>query len=186
MVSIPELWLPIVLSAVIVFVASAIIHMVLKYHQGDYQALPEEERVLAAMREAGVEPGHYAFPHADPSRMKEPDVVARFERGPRGLMTVVPSGPPSMGKELAQWFVFGIVVAIFVAYLTGRTTAPGAEYGEVFRVAGTTAFLAYGMGQVVDSIWGGIPWRITAKNVFDALVYGLLVGGTFAGFWPGA
>ncbi len=185
MVSIPDLWLPIVLSAVIVFVASAIIHMVLKYHQSDYRALPDEERVLAAMREAGVEPGYYSFPHTDPSRMKDPEVVARFERGPVGLATVVPDGPPSMGKTLAQWFGFGIVVALFVAYLTGRTMAPGAEYLAVFRVAGTTAFLAYGLGHAVDSIWGGIPWRITVKNVFDGLVYGLLVGGTFAGFWPG-
>lgn len=185
MVSIPELWLPILIAAVLVFVASALIHMVLKYHKNDYQALPDEERILAAMRDAGVKPGHYSFPHASYEKMDDPEVVARFERGPVGLVTVVPSGPPSMGKNLAQWFVFGIVVAIFAAYLTGRTMGPGAEYFEVFRVAGTTAFLAYGIGQVIDSIWGGIPWSITAKNLVDAAIYTLVVGGSFAGFWPG-
>lgn len=185
MVSIPELWLPIVLSAVLVFVASAIIHMALKYHDSDYGALPDEERILAAMREAGVGPGHYSFPHPGSAKRDDPEVVARFERGPVGLATVVPSGPPAMGKNLIQWFLFGLVVAVFAAYLASRTRAPGAEYFEVFRVAGTTAFLAYGLGQVVDSIWGGVPWRITVKNLVDGLIYALLVGGTFAGFWPG-
>ncbi|MDX1661534.1 MAG: hypothetical protein R3326_07065, partial [Gemmatimonadota bacterium] len=172
-------------SAVVVFVASAILHMVLKYHQSDYEALPDEERILSTMREAGVEPGFYSFPHAEYARMKDPEVVERFERGPVGLMSVVPDGPPALGKQLLQWFVFAIVVGIFAAYLTGRTLAPGAEYFEVFRVAGTTAFLAYGLGQIQDSIWGGVPWSLTAKNVFDGLIYGLLVGGSFAGFWPG-
>ena len=45
MVSISALWLPILLSAVIVFVASSIIHMVLPVHRGDYRKLPEEDRV---------------------------------------------------------------------------------------------------------------------------------------------
>lgn len=186
MISVPALWLPIVLSAVLVFVASSVLHMVLKIHRGDYRALPDEEGVLAAMREAGVEPGYYAFPHApDPARMKDPDVIARYERGPVGLATVVPDGPPAMGKHLTQWFVYALVAAVFVAYLTGRTTGSGAEYMEVFRVAGTAAFLVFAGAVPVDSIWRGIPWSVTARNVFDGLVYSLLVAGAFAGFWPG-
>lgn len=186
MVSIATLWLPIVLSAVLVFVGSSILHMVLKIHRGDYRGLPEEERVLAVMREVGVDPGYYTFPHApDPGDMNDPDVVARYERGPVGLMTVVPDGPPAMGKHLTQWFAHALVVAIFVAYLTGRTMAPGAEYMEVFRVAGTAAFLVYAVAPPIDSIWRGIPWSVTAKNVFDGTVYALLVAGAFAGFWPG-
>ena len=42
------LWLPIVLSALLVFVVSAIIHMVLKYHNRDYKQLPNEVAVRAA------------------------------------------------------------------------------------------------------------------------------------------
>lgn len=186
MVSIAALWLPIVLSAVLVFVASAVIHMVLKIHKGDYRGLPDEERILSVMREAGVEPGYYAFPYApDPAQMDDPDVIARYERGPVGLMAVVPDGPPAMGKHLAQWFVHALVVAVFVAYLAGRTMAPGAEYLEVFRVAGTATFLVYAVAAPIDSIWRGVPWSVTVKNVFDGAVYALLVAGAFAGFWPG-
>jgi len=185
MVSIPELWLPILVSAVVVFVASAVLHMVLRYHRSDYGALPDEERILASMREAEVSPGYYAFPHTtDPAAMKDPDVIARYERGPVGLMSVIRSGPPAMGGYLTKWFVYIVVVSILVAYLTGRTTASGAEYLAVFRVAGTAAFLAYAGAAPADSIWRGIPWSVTTKNVFDGLVYGLLVGGSFAGFWP--
>ena len=37
MMPLSALWLPIVLSAVIVFVASSIMHTLLPYHRGDYQ-----------------------------------------------------------------------------------------------------------------------------------------------------
>ena len=42
MVPVTSLWLPIVLSGVLVFVASSLIHMVLGYHKGDYRALPAQ------------------------------------------------------------------------------------------------------------------------------------------------
>ena len=53
MVPITALWLPILLSAVIVFVASSIIHMLLPIHKSDYRQLPEEDRVLGTLRAAG-------------------------------------------------------------------------------------------------------------------------------------
>ena len=58
------LWLPIVLSAVIVFVASSIMHMLLPYHRSDYQKLPDEEKLLPALRAAGLKRGLYMFPFA--------------------------------------------------------------------------------------------------------------------------
>ena len=62
MVPISSLWMPIVLSAVGVFVVSSISHMVLKLHKNDYAKLPDEDAVRAAMRSAGVRPGNYRFP----------------------------------------------------------------------------------------------------------------------------
>src|SRR5882762_7760882 len=149
MVAITALWLPILLSAVIVFVASSILHMVLPYHKSDYRKLPEEDRVLDALRAAGVTPGRtYHFPHCTQKEMKSPEAIEKFKRGPIGLMNVIPSGPPAMGKYLGLWFVYCLVVGVFVACLTGRTQAPGTQYMEIFRVAGTAAFLAYGLGHI--------------------------------------
>ena len=185
MVPITALWLPMLLSAVIVFVASSIIHMVLPMHKSDYRKLPEEDRVLEAMRAAGVTPGRmYHFPYTTHKEMKSPEAVERFKHGPVGLLTVIPSGPPAMGKYLGQWFLYCVVICIFVAYLTGRTRSPGTPYLEVFRVAGTTAFLGYAGAQIQDSIWKGQSWSVTSKHVFDGLIYGLLTAGTFGWLWP--
>ncbi len=89
-----------------------------------------------------------------------------------------------MGKYLGQWFLYCLVVSVFVAYLTGSTRGAGTPYGEVFRVAGTTAFLGYSLAQLQDSIWKGETWGVTFKHVFDGLIYGLLTAGTFACLWP--
>lgn len=185
MVYLPELWLPILLSAVTVFVASSIIHMLLPYHKGDYQKLPGEERLMDAIREERVSPGNYSFPRpASMKDMNSPEMLEKVSRGPVGMLTLLPSGPPAMGKALAQWFAYCLLVGWLVAYLTGRTLEPGAAYLEVFRVAGTTAFLAHSVAHVSDSIWVGQAWSTTLKNLFDGLIYGLLTGGVFGWLWP--
>jgi hypothetical protein len=185
MVPILALWLPILGAAVIVFVASAVIHMFLTYHRTDYGKLPNEDRLLPALRAENVSPGEYRFPWAtSPKELSSPAVMEKFKRGPVGLLTIVPSGPPVMAKPLTQWFVFCLAMSVFVAYLTGRTLAPGAAYLTVFRVAGTVAFLGYAGSQAIDSIWRGQPWRVTVKNYFDGLVYALLTAGVFGWLWP--
>ncbi len=184
MVPLVSLWLPILLSAIIVFVASSIMHTVLPYHQSDYQQIPDEAKVLAALRAAGLKRGYYNFPFCSQKEMKSPAMIEKYKEGPVGLMTVFPSGPPAMPKFLGMWFAYCLIIGYFVAYLTGRTVAPGAHYLAVFRVAGTAAFLAYGLGQLSNGIWKGQPWGMTIKEVIDGLVYGLLTAGTFGWLWP--
>ncbi len=184
MVPLTALWLPIVLAAVIVFVASAVMHTVLSYHESDCQQIPDEARVLDALRAAGLKRGYYHFPFGSHKEMKLPAMVEKYKQGPVGMMTVFPSGPPAMPKFLGQWFAYCLIVGFFVAYLTGRTVAPGAHYLAVFRVAGTAAFLAYGIGQLSNGIWKGQPWGMTIREAFDGLVYGLLTAGTFGWLWP--
>ena len=152
MVPLTTLWLPILLSAVIVFVASSILHMVIPIHKSDYRTLPDEDKVTDALRSAGVTPGPmYHFPHTTMKDMKSSATVEKFKRGPVGFLIIRPSGPPGFVKNLVQWFVYSIVVSIFAAYLTGRTSPVGAHYLEVFRVAGCASFMAYGLSQLQDS-----------------------------------
>lgn len=185
MVSIPALWLPILLSAVAVFVASSILHMVLPIHRSDYKKLPREDDVRAALRKEHVPPGDYAVPWAGgPKEMSSPEMTEKYKEGPVVLMHVFPSGPPAMGKSLAQWLAFCVAVGVFLAYLAGRTLGPGAEYLTVFRFVGATGFLGYGAAQVVDSIWRGQAWSTTGKHLFDGLVYALLTAGFFGWLWP--
>jgi hypothetical protein len=184
MVPLTALWLPILLSAVIVFVASSIMHMLLKYHQSDCKRLPDEDKVLAALRGAGLTRGLYMFPYCTHKDMKSPEMMEKFKQGPVGMMTLRDNGVPAMGKFLSMWFVYCLVIGFFVAYLTGRTLAPGAPYLAVHRVAGTAAFMAYGLGHLSNGIWKGQPWGMTIKEVADGLIYGLLTGGTFGWLWP--
>jgi hypothetical protein len=183
-VPLTALWLPILLSAVIVFVASSIMHMLLPYHRTDYQRLPDEDKALVALRATGLKRGLYVFPFCTHKEMKSPAMVEKYKQGPVGMMTIFPSGPPVMPKFLGLWFVYCLIIGFFVAYLTGRTVAPGAPYLAVHRVAGCAAFMAYGLGHISNGIWKGQPWSVTLKEVFDGLIYGLLTGGTFGWLWP--
>ncbi len=185
MVELTGLWLPILLSGVFVFAASAIIHMGLRYHWGDWNKMPGEDQVREAIRSAGVAPGNYNLPHAGSSAaMSSPEIVAKMKEGPVGFLTVLPSGEPAMGKNLAQWFVYSVVIGVLVAYLTGRTLGPGTHYLQVFRVAGTVAFLAYVGAEPIASIWFGRKWSTTLKTAVDGLAYALLTAGTFGWLWP--
>ena len=179
------LWLPIVLSAIIVFIASSIMHNVLKYHQSDYRKLPEEDKVLETLRGAGLTRGLYIFPHCLSHKdMKTPAMLEKYKLGPVGTMTVFPSGEVRIGKFLGLWFGYLLIIGIFVAYLVAHTVPFGANYRAVFRVVGTTAFLAYGLGQLSNGIWKGESWGAVMKEVVDGLVYGLLTAGTFGWLWP--
>jgi len=184
MVALTSLLLPIFLSAVIVFVASSIVHMVLKYHASDYRPLPDEDRTLAALRPAGLTPGLYHFPFCTHKDMNTPAMQEKYKQGPVGFMTIYPSAPPAMPKFLGLWFVYCLVIGLFVAYLTGRTVMAGASYLAVFRVGGTAAFLAYSLGPTVNGIWKGQPWSMVIKEACDGLIYSLLTAGTFGGLWP--
>jgi hypothetical protein len=184
MVTLAALWAPIVLSAVIVFVASSIMHTVLPYHRSDYSPLPDEDKILAALRPAALKRGQYVFPYCTHKDMKSPAMAEKYKQGPVGMMTIFPSGPPHMPKFLIQWFVYCLLINCFVAYLACHTIPVGAYYRHVFRVVGTAAFLAYGLGHVSDAIWKGQTWSSTVKEVIDGLVYGLLTAGTFGWLWP--
>jgi len=185
MIPLTAMWLPILLSAVIVFFASFIMHMVLPYHKSDYRKLPEEDRVTDVLRNAGVTRGPaYFFPYFSFKEMKSAPAIEKMKRGPVGLLTVLPSGPPAMGKNLVQWFLYCVVISIFAAYLSGRTLAPGSPFLQVFRVAGTVALLGYGAAHAQESIWNGRSWLVTFKHIFDSAIYAALTAVTLGWLWP--
>ena len=188
MVPLTSLVVPIVLSAIIVFLASFVIHMLLTYHRSDVVKLPDaqEDAVLDTLRRLNLVPGDYGVPHpGSPDRMKEPAFVAKMTKGPLVFMTVAPGAPPSLGKNLALWFVHVVIVSTFAAYISGRAIGPGTEYLTVFRFIGTTAFMGYALGAVPESIWYKRSWSRTMKQVFDGLVYASLSAGVFGWLWPG-
>ncbi|MGH7477592.1 MAG: hypothetical protein ACRELD_15095 [Longimicrobiales bacterium] len=185
MVTVISLWLPILLSAVLVFVVSALIHMVLRYHRNDYRRLANEDAVLGVLQ--ATPPGDYIAPYAStPQDMKAPEYLEKRKRGPLVIMTVAGGAQMGMGKQLLQWFLYAIVVGVFAAYIAGRAVPPGGAYLEVFRFAGTTAFIGYSLALWHDSIWYKRAWGTTLRFTLDGLIYALLTAGTFGWLWPAA
>lgn len=185
MLTIVSLWLPILASAVAVFIASSLVHMALPWHKTDYRALPDEDRALESLRQLQLEDGNYHAPHAvSASNMKDPAFRQKLQQGPLVFLFIRRGGSVNMGSMMGLWFAYALLVAVLSAYLCSRTLAVGASYLSVFRVAGFATFLAYAGAQPIDSIWFFRNWSTTLKNVVDGLIYALLTGGVFGWLWP--
>jgi hypothetical protein len=185
MVPLASIWLPIVVSAVIVFLASWIVHMFLPHHRSDFAKLPEEDAVLDALRSLNVPTGQYLAPFANTAaQMRQPEYVEKRKRGPALFLTLVTGGDPGMGKSLMQWFVYLLVISLFCAYVAGEALAADAPYLAVFKFVGIVAFMAYGLGHAHQSIWYRQKWSTTGNYFLDGLIYALLTAGVFGWLWP--
>ena len=185
MAELPALWMPIVVSAVFVLIALLILHMLPGWHKGDMTAVPGEDRFMETLRGLNVQPGDYRFPFSNSvDEMKSPAFEGKMKQGPVGNMSILPNGDINMGKLLGQWFVYSLVIAVIVAYVTGRTRAQGAPYLEVFRVSGAVTFCCYSVAHWQNWIWWGKGTRGTLTNTVDGLIYALVTAGTFGWLWP--
>ena len=182
---IANLWLPILLSSVFVFLVSALIHMVLGYHKSDFRKLPDEDAVMGALRGFKIPEGDYMMPCPESAKaMKSPEFLEKHNKGPIAVMTFIKSGPPSMGKSLFLWFLYTIVIGTISAYVGDRAVGFGGNYLQVFRFVGCTAFMGYSMALWQNSIWYGRNWGATLRSAFDGLIYALVTAGTFGWLWP--
>ncbi len=184
MTGLSALWLPILVSAVFVFVGSSILHMMLPWHKSDYGALPAEDKVLDAFRSWSVAPGDYMAPRPSSREdMRSPAFMEKMKKGPVLVLTVIPGGG-SFATNLVLWFCYSVVINFFAAYIAGRALPPGAHYLQVFRFAGATAFIAYTAALWQMSIWYRRSWLTSFKSTVDGLIYALLTAGTFGWLWP--
>ena len=185
MTSLIALWLPILVSAVIVFIASSIIHMGPFWHRGDYPKVPNEDRLRDAVRPLGIAPGEYMVPRASSSKdMQAPEFQEKLKQGPVLMLTVLPNGTFSMASNLIQWFLYCLVVSFFAAYVASRALPGGTDYLRVFQLVGATAFIGYTLALWQMSIWYKRSVSLSVKSTVDGLIYGLLTAGTFGWLWP--
>jgi hypothetical protein len=184
-IPITSLWLPILVASVLVFFASFVMNAVLKYHKNDFGKVPDEDRVMDALRPSNLPPGDYILPYVGhASNLKSEAVQQKIAKGPIGAMTIYPANVfLNMGSQLAQWFAYTLLVGIIAAYLAGRVLSPTADYLQVFRVTGTVAFACYSMALMQRSIWYMQNWPMTLRHMFDGLIYALLTAGAFGWLW---
>lgn len=183
MVSLLDLWLPILLSAVLVFVASSIIHMALRWHSKDFKRFAAEDAVMDALRPFNLIPGDYAAPIPESmAHMSSAEFKAKQARGPLFALTILRNVPIS--RNLFKWFVYSLVVAAIAGYVASIALPAGAPYMSVFRVTATVAFAGYALGIWQTWIWYSRSLGATVRTTIDGLLYGLLTGGAFGWLWP--
>lgn len=185
MTEMSTLWLPILLSAVIVFIASSIIHMVSPWHKNDYRRVPDEDALRAAVGPLDIPPGDYMVPRpvlrAD---MRTPEFLDKITKGPNLIMTVMPKGPWTMTRNLILWFLYTLVVSAFAACLAAVAVPPGTHEHAVFDYVAAVAFSGYTLALWQMSIWYRRAWSTTIKSTFDGAIYALLTAATFVWLWP--
>jgi hypothetical protein len=187
MVSWSALLLPALVSAVLVFIASSLIHMVVQWHTSEYRTLPNEDDVRAAIGKSRPAPGKYVMPYCkDAKDMASPEMVKKLTDGPNVVMYVRPNGVVGLGAFLGTWFAYTVVVSLVAGYVARITVPSGADFLLVFQVVGAAAWLAYAWAIPSDSIWMGKPWKSTAVYMFDGLIYAALTAASFAWLWPAA
>ncbi|MCF7688691.1 MAG: hypothetical protein K9M98_14585 [Cephaloticoccus sp.] len=179
-----SLWLPILLSAVFVFILSGVLHMALPWHKNDFKKVPDEDKLRDVLRPLNVPPGDYTTPMCEGGNYYSPEFKAKIDAGPNVLMTVLPNGQCSMGLTFVQWFVFLIVIGIFTSYVAMHAVPAEASARAVFRLVGAVSFLAYAGAQWPQSIWMRRSWCSTIKHTIDGLLYALVTAATFAWLWP--
>ena len=185
MTPLAALWLPVLLSAVAVFVVSSLIHMVSPWHKGDYPAVPQQEAVMDALRPYAIPPGDYLMPRpAKRTDMRSPEFTELVKKGPNMILTVIRNGPRPMGGIFVQWFLYSVIVGVCAAYLAGAALPAGALPRTILKFVGLTAFLGYGLGLAQFSIWYHRQWSTTMKGLFDAVIYGVVTAGIFIWLWP--
>ena len=177
------LWLPIVVSALFVFVVSSIIHMALPWHQGDYRKMPNEDQVMDALRPFKIPRGDYLVPRGDSMKdMKTPEFKARRQRGPVFTATFM-SGEMAVGRSMFLWFVYLLVISYFTAYVGAHAGAFSPVSVHSRRIIGITAFLGYGGALCQASIWFQRSWGTTIRSLIDSVIYAAVTAATFAWLW---
>ena len=180
-----QLWLPILATAVFIFIASSLIHMVFKWHNADYRALSNEDDVRAAIRAGSPSPGQYVIPHcADMKEMQSDAMMKKFTEGPIAFLTVRKSGPPAMGQSLTLWFLYSILVAAFAGCLALQAYGIKGNANNAAHLVGLVSLATYIGGSIQFGIWMGKPWGSVAKDVLDGAIYGTISALTFMWLWP--
>jgi hypothetical protein len=175
------LWLPILISSVVLFVLSALAWTVSPHHRGDYKNSGCEDGLQDFLRKEQIKPGRYMFPFANGDPNKDPVLKKKMEDGPVGVLTVF--NGIHMGSNLIWTYVYFLVTSALMAYLAwfAMDGHPDKSFMRVFRLVGTAGILIFNCSSIPNDIWFKRP---IVTNLFDGVVYGLTIGLIFASLWP--
>lgn len=186
MIPLADLWLPILLAAVAVWIVSALAWTLFPHHHRDFDKLPDEAAFCAQLKALNIGPGNYGFPNAaDCKGGNKEEMQRRWKEGPIGWLTIMPT-PLNMGRNMILSFLVYLAVSLFIAYAGAITLPRGTGFATVFRVLGAAGVAAYAFASLPHGIWFGSKPRALLMCMLDGIAYGLATGAVFAALWPSA
>jgi hypothetical protein len=200
-----NLWLPILLSGVAVWFASALAWMAIGHHKKDRDPIPggREQELMDAITRLNLAPGNYGFPDFNqhdrlPRKERMEKLKALYDRRPYGLLRVW--GEMNMGVNMLLTFLFYLFTSAVIAYLgwatlphgttsttivgVGANTTGTATFAHVFQVIGTAGILAYCFASFPGDVWFQKKKRAMLMEAIDGVIFGLITAAIFAYFWP--
>ena len=182
MTFVSDLWLAIIVATIVLWFLSFLAWAILPHHFGDRKRVGDEDGLMEFIRQSGIQPGNYMFPHAESSQaQRSKEYADKYMAGPRGTLNIY--AVPNMGKNMLLTIVYFFVTVFIAAYIVHIACPLGTDFMRVFRVAGAIGVLTYATSGALNRIW--FTERMWTEIV-DGIVYGLALGLIFASLWPSA
>ena len=166
-----------IVGGLVVFIWSAVSHIVTPLGGMGLSTLPDEARQLESFRSIPAS-GMYFFPGIDMKKMSTPEQQKAFDQkmqtGPSGLLIITKGpgeamSPRQLGSELATNIIAALIAAILVSMMVG------AYLKRAFAVALLGAFSIISL-LASYWIWYGFPGAYIAGEAITEIVGWLLAG----------
>ncbi len=167
--------LPGILGGLLVFIWSAIAHMVLPIGgMGLKTILSTEDTVLKAMKENIQESGLYFMPGHDLSRQPTEEEMKKYEQGPTAFLVYHPTGVKAMSVgQLLRQLLFDLLAGLIAAFIVSLTVASLGMRALAVTLIGLFAWLTV---TAPHWNWYRFPAAFTIGEGIDGVI-GWLLGG---------
>ena len=167
-----------IVAGVVVFIWSFVEHTVLSIGRMGVSSLPNEDAIVAVMKQSIHEPGFYFFPGMDMSKKPTPEEEkawqAKYTAGPTGVLVYQPKGgqvfsPRQLAVELLSDIAAALVAGLVLAQISG---------GLGMRAFLVALFGLFGWLSITVSYWNwyGFPGAFSLGEAIDQVV-GWFLGG---------
>jgi hypothetical protein len=160
-----------IVGGVVIFVWGAVSHMLLPLGEAGIKAIPNEEPVLAALRENIKEPAVYLFPGSDPSGEATAEFMQKWERGPSGFLVCHPEGLPGMSvRLLGIELLTNIAAALIAAFLISRSLGSLTSFFSRFFFVFVIGFVPFFSVDASYWNWYGFPAAYSLASLADQVI----------------
>lgn len=188
-----QLWLPILVCSVVLFICSFLVWAVLPHHKDDWAKLPNEDGVREYLKGQNLPTGAYLFPKMG-KECHSPEGQAKWKAAPAGELRIWKDA--SMAKNMIGTYIVFLIASLLTAYVawhihsgfTGHNVASPmhGEFADRFQIVGTIGILTYCFSFIPNMIWFQAGKRAMINCIIDGLLYGIVTGATFSWLWPAA